>query len=152
QPLSPADHPVQRVLRGGDPVREMPLIAHRPDGVVRRVLLTARALSPSAGSKALSCLVSFRDVTDQQAAAQALLDKQAAELASRAKSEFLARMSHEMRTPLNAVIGFTQLLRMQPEGGPSKVTEYADHILRASEHLLGLVNEVLDLQRVEEGR
>jgi PAS domain S-box-containing protein len=152
QPLTQADHPVQRVLRGGDGVREMPLVVHRPDGVVRRVLLTARALSPSAGSKALSCLVSFRDVTDQQAAAQALLDKQAAELASRAKSEFLSRMSHEMRTPLNAVIGFTQLLRMQPEGGPSKVAEYADHILRASEHLLGLVNEVLDLQRVEEGR
>ena len=152
QPLTQADHPVQRVLRGGDGVREMPLVVHRPDGVVRRVLLTARALSPSGGSKALSCLVSFRDVTDQQAAAQALLDKQAAELASRAKSEFLSRMSHEMRTPLNAVIGFTQLLRMQPEGGPSKVAEYADHILRASEHLLGLVNEVLDLQRVEEGR
>jgi CheY-like chemotaxis protein len=50
------------------------------------------------------------------------------------------------------VIGFTQLLLMQPDGGPAKVTEYADHVLRASEHLLGLVNEVLDLQRVEEGR
>ena len=152
QPLSPTEHPVQRVLRGGAAVREMPLVVHRPDGVVRRVLLTARALSPSGGSRALSCLVSFRDVTDQQAAAQALLDKQAAELASRAKSEFLSRMSHEMRTPLNAVIGFSQLLRMQPESAPSKVAEYADHILRASEHLLGLVNEVLDLQRVEEGR
>ena len=150
--LTPAEHPVHRVLRGGDPVREMPLVVHRPDGAVRRVLLTARALGPGGGSKALSCLVTFRDVTDQQEAARALLDKQAAELASRAKSEFLSRMSHEMRTPLNAVIGFTQLLRMQPEGAPSKVAEYADHILRASEHLLGLVNEVLDLQRVEEGR
>ncbi len=152
RPLTPADHPVYRVLRGGDAVREMPLVVHRPDGAVLRVLLTARALSPGGDSKALSCLVTFRDVTGQQAAAQALLDKQAAELASRAKSEFLSRMSHEMRTPLNAVIGFTQLLRMQPVGAPSKVAEYADHILRASEHLLGLVNEVLDLQRVEEGR
>lgn len=152
QPLSSANHPVYRVLRGGDAVREMPLFLHRPDGVVRRVLLTARPLSHGGESQALSCLVTFRDVTDQHAAAQALLDKQAAELASRAKSEFLSRMSHEMRTPLNAVIGFTQLLRMQPDGAPSKVAEYADHILRASEHLLGLVNEVLDLQRVEEGR
>ncbi len=152
RPLTPADHPVYRVLRGGEAVREMPLVVHRPDGAVLRVLLTARALSPGGDSNALSCLVTFRDVTGQQAAAQALLDKQAAELASRAKSEFLSRMSHEMRTPLNAVIGFTQLLRMQPEGSPSKVAEYADHILRASEHLLGLVNEVLDLQRVEEGR
>lgn len=152
RPLTPANHPVYSVLGGGEAVREMPLVVHRPDGAVLHVLLTARALSPGDGSKALSCLVTFRDVTDQQAAAQALLDKQAAELASRAKSEFLSRMSHEMRTPLNAVIGFTQLLRMQPEGAPSKVAEYADHILRASEHLLGLVNEVLDLQRVEEGR
>ncbi|MBL0090918.1 MAG: PAS domain S-box protein [Piscinibacter sp.] len=92
------------------------------------------------------------DITRLKQAEQALMDKQAAELASRAKSEFLSRMSHEMRTPLNAVIGFTQLLKMQPDGGPAKVTEYADHVLRASEHLLGLVNEVLDLQRVEEGR
>jgi CheY-like chemotaxis protein len=61
-------------------------------------------------------------------------------------------MSHEMRTPLNAVIGFTQLLRLQPDSGPGKVAEYADHVLRASEHLLALINEVLDLQRVEEGR
>ncbi|TXC65962.1 PAS domain S-box protein [Piscinibacter aquaticus] len=152
RPLMPANHPVYRVLGGGDAVHEMPLVVHRPDGAVLHVLLTARALSPGGGSKALSCPVSFRDVTEQQAAAQAVLDKQAAELASRAKSEFLSRMSHEMRTPLNAVIGFTQLLRMQPEGAPSKVAEYADHILRASEHLLGLVNEVLDLQRVEEGR
>ncbi len=91
------------------------------------------------------------DITRIKEAKQALLDKQAAELASRAKSEFLSRMSHEMRTPLNAVIGFTQLLRLQPDSEPGKVVEYADHILRASEHLLGLVNEVLDLQRVEEG-
>jgi len=92
------------------------------------------------------------DITRLKLAEQALLDKQAAELASRAKSEFLSRMSHEMRTPLNAVIGFSQLLRMQPDGGADKVAEYADHMLRASEHLLALVNEVLDLQRVEEGR
>lgn len=92
------------------------------------------------------------DITRLKQAEQALLDKQAAELANRAKSEFLSRMSHEMRTPLNAVIGFTQLLKLQPDAGPAKVVEYADHVLRASEHLLGLVNEVLDLQRVEEGR
>ncbi len=152
-------HPVRRVLLGGAAVRELPLVLHRPDGTVRRVLLTARALRTTTEATAPSCLVSFRDVTEQHAAAraleqagQALLDKQAAELASRAKSQFLSRMSHEMRTPLNAVIGFSQLLRLHPAGDPAKVREYADHILRASEHLLGLVNEVLDLQRVEEGR
>jgi PAS domain S-box-containing protein len=92
------------------------------------------------------------DITRLKLAEQALRDKQAAELASRAKSEFLSRMSHEMRTPLNAVIGFTQLLRLQPDSGADKVAEYTEHVLRASEHLLALINEVLDLQRVEEGR
>ncbi len=92
------------------------------------------------------------DISLLKAAEQALLDKQAAELASRAKSEFLSRMSHEIRTPLNAVIGFSQLLRLQPDSPPGKVAEYAGHVLRASEHLLALVNEVLDLQRVEDGR
>jgi PAS domain S-box-containing protein len=110
------------------------IVERHPDGRPRRVVGT------------------HTDITRLKLAEQALRDKQAAELASRAKSEFLSRMSHEMRTPLNAVIGFTQLLRMQPDGGPAKVAEYTDHVLRASEHLLALVNEVLDLQRLEEGR
>ncbi len=92
------------------------------------------------------------DITRLKVAEQALRDKQAAELANRAKSEFLSRMSHEMRTPLNAVIGFAQLLRLQPDSTPERVAEYTDHVLRAAEHLLALVNEVLDLQRVEEGK
>lgn len=152
RPFAPETHPVRHVLGGGEPVRELPLLLHRPDGTLRRALLTALPLRGADGAPGPACLVSFRDVTERHAAAQALLDKQAAELASRAKSAFLSRMSHEMRTPLNAVIGFAQLLRLQPEGEPARVAEYADHILRASEHLLGLVNEVLDLQRVEEGR
>jgi len=92
------------------------------------------------------------DVTRQRLADQALRDKQAAELASRAKSEFLSRMSHEMRTPLNAVIGFTQLLRLQGGNDRHKLGQYSEHILAAGQHLLALVNDVLDLQQVEEGR
>lgn len=77
----------------------------------------------------------------------------ATEIASNTRSEFLSRMSHEMRTPLNAVIGFTQLLLNRP-GAPSteEVREYAEHVLRAGEHLLAMTNDVLDLQHVEEGR
>ncbi|HUG26487.1 hybrid sensor histidine kinase/response regulator [Piscinibacter sp.] len=75
------------------------------------------------------------------------------ELANVAKSEFLSRMSHEMRTPLNAVIGFSQLL-LKRAGEPvaAEVRDYAEHVLRAGEHLLALTNDVLDLQHVEEGR
>ena len=93
-----------------------------------------------------------RDVTRQKLTEEALRDKQAAELANRAKTEFLSRMSHEMRTPLNAVIGFAQLLKLQQSPAVGNRPSYADHILQAGQHLLALVNDVLDLQQVEEGR
>ena len=73
-----------------------------------------------------------------------------ADHANRAKSEFLSRMSHELRTPLNAILGFAQLLEMDalsPRQGES-----VGHILRAGRHLLGLINEVLDISRIEAGR
>jgi len=90
---------------------------------------------------------------EQRAAENALRDKRAAEMASAAKSEFLSRMSHEMRTPLNAVIGFAQLLQMRSDAGQSvPVAQYSEHILQSGRHLLALVNDVLDLQQVETGR
>ncbi len=75
------------------------------------------------------------------------------EKASRAKSEFLANMSHELRTPLNAVIGFADLLKMRSFGELTpKQQKYVENILTAGVHLLNLVNDVLDLARVEAGR
>jgi len=76
-----------------------------------------------------------------------------AEQASRAKSEFLSSMSHELRTPLNVILGFAQLLADDPNSELSQShKENAEEILRAGDHLLGLVNEVLDLARIEAGR
>ena len=72
-----------------------------------------------------------------------------AEHASRAKSDFLSRMSHELRTPLNAVLGFAQLLRFN--ANHPKQIESIDHISNAGEHLLSLINEVLDVARIEAG-
>jgi signal transduction histidine kinase len=72
-----------------------------------------------------------------------------AEVANLAKSEFLSRMSHELRTPLNAVLGFAQLLGFRGLG-PTEST-YVDQISKAGRHLLGLINEVLDLSRIETG-
>jgi len=72
-----------------------------------------------------------------------------ADAANRAKSEFLSRMSHELRTPLNAVIGFGQLLEMDSLDGRSR--EHVQHILKGGRHLLELINEVLELSRIEAG-
>ena len=91
-----------------------------------------------------------RDITDRRLAEIALgTAREEAESASRAKSEFLSRMSHELRTPLNSILGFAQLLDMDSSSGQRP---QVGHILRAGQHLLTLINEVLDITRIEAGR
>ena len=77
-----------------------------------------------------------------------------AEAASRAKTVFLANMSHELRTPLNAIIGFSEMIGHQCFGpvGNARYSEYADNILGAGRHLLELVNDILDIARIEAGQ
>ena len=92
-----------------------------------------------------------RDVTEQKASEAALAQaKKDADRASTAKSDFLSRMSHELRTPLNAVIGYAQLLEMR--SSDPKTLESTKAILKGGRHLLGLINEVLDLARIEAGK
>jgi len=98
-----------------------------------------------------------RDVTEQRAARGALEDahaaaheaRAAAEAANLAKSEFLSRMSHELRTPLNAVLGFAQMLRMDDLS--AEQLESVDQILAGGHRLLELIDEVLDISRIEIG-
>lgn len=92
-----------------------------------------------------------RDVTERKRFEQALeRAKEDAEGANRAKSEFLSRMSHELRTPLNAILGFAQLMAL--EDLDEEQTENVEQILKAGRHLLALVDEVLDIARIEAGR
>lgn len=94
------------------------------------------------------------DITDRRATEQRLREAlRESEVANRAKTEFLASMSHELRTPLNAILGFSQIMAAEtlgPHGNP-KYREYAHDIKESSEHLLSIINDVLDLSKVEAG-
>ena len=115
----------------------------RKDGSTVDVLWSA---SWSEADEILFCVA--HDATESQRIEKALREaKEAADRANRAKSEFLSRMSHELRTPLNAILGFGQLLERQnsiPTQRP-----HLQHILTAGRHLLKLINEVLDISRIE---
>lgn len=100
-------------------------------------------------------LVTIQDVTEQKAAEfasrQALEDAfQAAEHASQAKSDFLNSMSHDIRTPMNSIMGLTAIASMHADD-PERVSECLTNISSASHHLLGLINEVLDMAKIESG-
>ena len=118
----------------------------RKDGSTVDVLWSA---SWSEADGILFCVA--HDATESQRIEKALREaKEAADRANRAKSDFLSRMSHELRTPLNAILGFGQLLDLQkplPTQRP-----HLNHILTAGRHLLKLINEVLDISRIESER
>jgi PAS domain S-box-containing protein len=121
----------------------------RKNGEIRWVRFTANAVANPNGPPERTVAMT-EDITDRVLADQRLAEAEAeARAANEAKNEFLSRMSHELRTPLNAVLGFGQLLELDLDG-----TEHADsvhHVLRAGRHLLGLINDVLDISRIEAG-
>jgi signal transduction histidine kinase/CheY-like chemotaxis protein len=101
----------------------------------------------------------FAERSEAEQETAALADRlavtvQALEHASQAKSDFLASMSHELRTPLSAIIGFSALMRDEPVDGDRRTVpdEWIQHIHRSGEHLLALINDVLDLTKIEAGR
>ena len=95
------------------------------------------------------------DITEQKRAQHALrVAKETAELANKTKSEFLANMSHELRTPMNSIIGFSEIMKDRILGplGNDKYAEYIENIYNSGRHLLDLINDILDLSKIEAGR
>jgi PAS domain S-box-containing protein len=123
-------------------------VAHR-DGGWRYLEAFGQTLLPDSADEGV--VANIRDTTERREAEEAMRRATAeAERANRAKSEFLSRMSHELRTPMNSILGFAQLL--ERAGLPADQQRGVQHILTAGRHLLRLINEVLDIARIESGR
>jgi PAS domain S-box-containing protein len=138
------------LLAGAVEERSVQLRMRRPDGEPFVSEHHVRVTRDSAGDPDGFVDV-VRDVTERLREEQELIEaRDAAEAGERAKSRFLARTSHELRTPMNAVLGFAQLLDMEEELSP-EARASVEHILRAGRHLLTLLDDVLDLSRVGSG-
>ena len=113
------------------------------------------SITPLNWSGERGALVILTDITEQHRAQEALVNAmESAEIANKSKSEFLANMSHELRTPLNAIIGFSEIMQNEMFGeiGNEHYTEYARDIHESGMHLLYVINDILDLSKIEAGK
>ncbi|QDT16941.1 PAS domain-containing sensor histidine kinase [Alienimonas californiensis] len=141
---------IRERLRRGEGVSEE-LVNYSKDGTAYPIRLEIEPVRDEAGT--ITDFVAIQTDLRVQKAYEAELTaaKEAAEASNRSKSAFLAHMSHEIRTPLNGILGFADLLRAG-DAEPRQATEYLDTIRSSGDHLLGLINDILDLSKIEAGR
>jgi PAS domain S-box-containing protein len=150
-PYPESECPICRAAMHGIPCSVDDEVLWRKDGVPLQVEYTAspvRSLGEISGA-----VVNFRDTTARKRAEiELVVARDAAEAANRAKSDFLARMSHELRTPLNSIIGFANVL-LKNRAGSMRQDDltYLSRVAANGQHLLGLIDDILDLSKIEAG-
>ena len=146
------DCPITRAASEGIPCEVSDDVMWHKDGSPVHVEYAASPLKEN--GQYAGAVVNFRDISARRRAElELIVARDAAEAASRAKSDFLARMSHELRTPLNSIIGFANVLRKNKQGdmGADDLS-YLQRIATNGLHLLGVINDILDISKIEAGR
>ena len=151
QPLEPSTSPWRLALHTGAAQKNQRVHLTLSDDERHTFMINCSPILGS-GAKNVGVMVSFDDITQlEEAEIELLKSKEAAEAANQAKSAFLANMSHEIRTPMNAILGFTELLKRGFGRNSVETHKHLEIIHSSGKHLLELINDILDLSKVESG-
>jgi PAS domain S-box-containing protein len=143
---------LRQLLREKGMVQGFEALFHRKDGEIIDVSISGNVIKKEKG-EILYYEGILENITEKKQASQLRIAKEAAEAANKHKSEFLANMSHELRTPLNAILGYTELILDNIYGDvPDKIREVLERLDKNGRHLLNLINDVLDLSKIEAGQ